>query len=298
MKFVLDFKTPQLSDKAWVSAIMRESGELACEYCFGNLYMWCTVYGNTIARYGDLFLARDGTEKPAYLFPCGKGDKKKAILELKEAAKTDGSPLTLYCLTPKKVHELDCMFPGEFDFQPTREYFDYIYNTQDLIDLAGRRYHGKRNHIAYFKKTFDWHYEPLTERNMADCLAMNEKWEQRNREKNPEDIDNELVAIHRAFDNYFDLELTGGVLYADGEIVAYTFGEPLNDTAFCTHVEKAFADVRGAYPAINREFAANALSGFHFVNREEDAGSEGLRRAKESYYPVVLLPKYTAVCKE
>ena len=136
MKFVLDFKTPQLSDKAWVSAIMRESGELACEYCFGNLYMWCTVYGNTIARYGDLFLARDGTEKPAYLFPCGKGDKKKAVLELKEAAKADGSPLTLYCLTPKKVRELDCMFPGEFDFQPTREYFDYIYNTQDLIDLA------------------------------------------------------------------------------------------------------------------------------------------------------------------
>ena len=127
---------------------------------------------------------------------------------------------------------------------------------------------------------------------------MNEKWEERNREKNPEDIDNELVAIHRAFDSYFDLEFTGGVLYADGEIVAYTFGEPLNDTAFCTHVEKAFADVRGAYPAINREFAANALSGFHFVNREEDAGSEGLRRAKESYYPVVLLPKYTAVCKE
>ena len=86
-------------------------------------------------------------------------------------------------------------------------------------------------------------------------------------------------------------------LRADGAVVAYTFGEALNETVFCTHIEKAFADVRGAYPTINREFAANALSSFRLINREEDTGSEGLRKAKESYYPSVLLPKYRAVYK-
>ncbi len=297
MKLVLDFRAPRLADKPWVSAILRASGELACEYCFGNLYMWCTVYGNTIARMDDLFFARDSVGQPAYLFPCGQGSKKKAVDALLEMEKEDGCPLTLYCLTPKKVRELESLYPGQFVYTPTREYYDYIYNASDLIELAGRRYHGKRNHIAYFKKTFDWRYEPLTQRNMADCLAMNDAWEARNREKNPQDIDNEAVAISRAFAHYFELDFTGGVLYADGRVVAYTFGEALHETAFCTHVEKAFADVRGAYPAINREFAANALSSFRYINREEDAGSEGLRKAKESYCPALLLPKYTAVHK-
>lgn len=294
---MLEFKVPELSDQAWVSEIMRNSGELACEYCFGNLYMWSPIYQNTIAEYKGMFLAKSGTEKPSYLFPCGNGDKKSALEALIKTAEFSGTPLELYSLTPKKVRELDCLMPGKFDFSPTREYFDYIYNTEDLVQLAGRRYHGKRNHISYFKKTFDWCYEPLTEQNMAACLQMNEIWEQNNMEKNPEEISNELVAIHRAFDHYFTLGFTGGVLRANGDIVAYTFGEAINETTFCIHVEKAFSDVRGAYPTINREFAANALSSYKLINREEDTGSEGLRRAKESYYPVVLLPKYQAVYK-
>ncbi len=294
---MLEFKKPELSDQKWVTDIMRVSGELACEYCFGNLYMWSAVYDNTIAEYKGLFLARDGNDSPMYLFPCGEGDKKSAIEELLRCAKADGVPLTLYCLTPKKVRELDCLMPNRFDYIPMREYYDYIYNAEDLIQLAGRKYHGKRNHIAYFKKNFDWCYEPITESNMAECLAMNAEWERRNQEKNPEEIGNELTAIQRGFDKYFELGLRGGLLRADGEVVAYTFGEALNDTTFCTHVEKAYADVRGAYPAINREFAANALSSYKFINREEDTGSEGLRKAKESYYPAVLLPKYRAVYK-
>lgn len=294
---MLEFKKPELSDQKWVTEIMRSSGELACEYCFGNLFMWSAVYENTITNYKGLFLARDGSENPMYLFPCGEGDKKGAIEELFRCAEADGVPLTLYCLTPKKVRELDCMLPNRFEYIPMREYFDYIYNADALINLAGRKYHGKRNHISYFKKNFDWRYEPLTEKNMEACLHMNGLWEKENQEKNPEEIGNELIAIHRGFDHFFELGLSGGVLYADDRVVGYTFGEPLNETTFCTHVEKAFADVRGAYPAINREFAANALSAYKFINREEDTGSEGLRKAKESYYPAVLLPKYRAVYK-
>lgn len=294
---MLEFKKPEMSDQKWVTEIMRQSGELACEYCFGNLYMWSAVYDNTIARYGDLFIARDGNEQPMYLFPCGEGDKKGAIAELLCCAKQDGVPLTMYCLTPKRVRELDCLYPDKFEYIPMREYYDYIYNSEDLINLAGRRYHGKRNHISYFKKTFEWAYEPISEKNMDECLTMNAKWEEKNQDKNPEEIGNELIALSRGFDKYFELGFQGGLLRADGKVVAYTFGEALNETVFCTHIEKAFADVRGAYPTINREFAANALSSYRLINREEDTGSEGLRKAKESYYPSVLLPKYRAVYK-
>lgn len=294
---MLEFKTPEMSDRKWVTDCMRAGEELACEYCFGNLYMWSTVYGNTVTRYGNFFLARDNTERPMYLYPCGEGNKKEAIAELLRCAEADGMPLMLYCLTPKRVRELDCLMPNAFDYIPMREYYDYIYNTDDLIHLAGRKYHGKRNHISYFKKTYDWAYEPLGENNMDECLKMNDEWERRNQEKNPEEIGNELVALRRGFDKYFELGFQGGVLRANGEVVAYTFGEALSETVFCTHIEKAFADVRGAYPTINREFAANVLSKYRLINREEDTGSEGLRKAKESYYPSVLLPKYRAVYK-
>lgn len=293
---MLEFRAPEMSDKAWVQQIMEHSGDMACEYCFGNLYMWSAVYNNTIANYNGLFLARDGNENSMYIYPCGEGDKKSAIEELiRHAHATDGGPFKMYSLTPSKVRELDAMMPGKFQFYPMRDYFDYIYLTDDLIHLAGRKYHSKRNHIAYFKKTFAWSFEPIGEENIEACFAMNQKWEELNRQKNPEDIGDELVAIKRAFDKYFELDLTGGLLRANGEVVAYTIGERLNKKTFCTHIEKAFSDVRGAYPAINREFAANLLSGYQYINREEDTGSEGLRKAKQSYYPAILLPKYSAV---
>lgn len=294
---MLEFQKPTMQDRDWVTQIMRNAGELACEYCFGNLFMWSAVYHNTVTRYGDLFLARDGNARPMYLFPCGTGDKKRAVEELFRCAQADGVPLTLYGLTPKKVRELDSLYPDAFTFTEERDYFDYIYNTADLTALAGRKYHGKRNHIAYFKKTYDWHFEPITPLNIEACRTMNEKWVEQNREKNPEELDREQIAIRRAFDHFFDLQLQGGLLRADGEVVAYTFGEAMHDRIFCTHVEKAFADIRGAYPAVNREFAAQMLSAFPLINREEDTGSEGLRRAKLSYYPAVLLPKYRAVYK-
>lgn len=293
----MDFKQPTLSDKAWVTQIMQTSGKMGCEYCFGNLFLWSPVYGNTIASYDGLLLARDGGKTPSYLYPCGKGDKKSAIKKLLDYAKNDDVPFTLYSLNREDKAELEALFPEQFTFTPTREYFDYIYNTEDLINLAGRKYHGKRNHIAYFKKQFDWSYERITERNLADCFEMNRQWELLNRSKNPEELDAEFSAIRRGFDHFFELGFTGGVLRVQGEIVAYTLGEAINSSVFCTHIEKAFGNIRGAYPTINREFAAQSLNTYRYINREEDTGSEGLRKAKLSYYPAILLEKYNATYK-
>lgn len=296
---MLEFRTPQLEDKEWVSKAMLESGEMACEFCFGNLYMWSGVYHNTIAEYDGMLLAKDVDDlnRPIYLYPCGNGDKKAALLELMQCAKADDVPLTLYCLTEQRVQELETLFPGAFTFEPRREYFDYIYDTEALANLAGRKYHGKRNHASYFKKTFDWQYEAITPENLEDCYHMTVEWKKRNAEKNPEELEGEFKAIQRGMEHFFALGFVGGLLRVDGEVVAYTFGEAMNDHLFCTHVEKAFADYRGAYPTINQEFTKNALMGYEKVNREEDTGSEGLRRAKESYYPSILLPKYKAIYK-
>ncbi|MEG1845741.1 MAG: phosphatidylglycerol lysyltransferase domain-containing protein [Oscillospiraceae bacterium] len=294
---MLNFKAPTIADKAWTSEIMRKSGDMACEYCFGNLYMWSTIYENTIANYNGMFLARDGGKNPSFLYPCGDGDKLGAINELIEFSKSQGEKLLMYCLTPSKVRELEKLMPEKFYFEEMRDYFDYIYSSSDLSKLEGRKYHSKRNHITFLKNNFDWKYETISHENIYECFKMNEKWANQNRYKNPEEIDNEQIAIKSAFEKYFELDFKGGLLKVDGEVVAFTMGEEISKKVFCTHIEKAFGDVRGAYPAINQEFAKNELSSYEYINREEDTGSEGLRRAKLSYNPAILLPKYKAVFK-
>ncbi len=294
---MIEFKKPQLSDMEWIKEAMHDSDAMACEYCFGNLYMWTEIYENTVANYNGVFIARDGTDRPMYLYPCGKGDKKAAIEELIKYSANDGWPLELYCLTPKSVRELDSMFPDKFDYIEMREYFDYLYFSEDLGNLAGRKYHAKRNHISYFKKTFNWQYEKITKDNICDCYRMNEEWEKENKEYDDGSLTDELDAITRAFKNFDELGFVGGLIRVDGRVVAYTFGEPINDKVFCTHVEKAFADIRGAYPMINQQFCLNELMGYKYINREDDTGDEGLRQAKQSYYPAILLPKFRAVYK-
>lgn len=292
---MLEFKKPELEDKNWVKKAMENSGEMGCDYCFGNLYVWSAYYNNTIACYDGLFLSKDSTDSADYyLYPCGEGNKKGAVEELIRIHKQDGKDLEMYCLTPEKVRELDSMFPDKFEFSEQRDYFDYIYLSSDLINLSGRKYHSKRNHISFFKNNFDWKYERITPDNLSECYQMNIKWEKINSEYAEEGLDAELDAIKRAFFNYEKLDFVGGLLRKDGEVVAYTFGEEINKKVFCTHFEKAYYDVRGAYPTINQQFCENELSSYKYINREDDTGDEGLRQAKMTYHPAILLPKYLA----
>ena len=296
---MIQFKEPTLEDKNWVKKAMQENGTNACEFCFGNLFMWSYIYHNKIANFQGMLLAMDEEEKniPAYLYPCGKGDKKAAISLLFDLAKQKNIPLIMYCLTEENVKELEMFFPNQFAYEPIRDDFDYIYETEAMANLAGRKYHGKRNHIAYFKKTYDWAYEPITEENISECQQMAQQWKEENLSKNPEEIENEYEALLRGLQQFFALDFEGGLLRVDGKVVAFTFGEAISETTFCTHVEKAFAEIRGAYPTIHQEFTKHALLKYKYVNREEDTGSEGLRHAKESYYPCILLQKFKAIYK-
>ena len=124
---------------------------------------------------------------------------------------------------------------------------------------------------------------------------MNERWFLLNVDKNPDGIDAERNVLKLAFDNYDKFDYSGALLRVNGKVVAFTFGEELNSNTFVTHFEKAYSDIRGAYPMINMLFAQNSINKYEFVNREDDVGSEGLRKAKLSYYPEILLEKFTAV---
>ncbi len=291
----MEFHSPAIKDRIWVENAFKFGQTDCCEYCFGNIFMWSQIYNNKILNDNGVFVSADFTESPVFCYPIGDGDKKSTITKLIEYANSLNVSLEFFGMTEKDKQELENLFPNQFVFQEERDSFDYLYKSTDLGNLVGRKYHSKKNHISYFEKNFDWKYEPINESNIEQCKLLNEHWERLNKQKNPEEISDEHLAIKIALDNYFDLGFEGGVLTIQGEIVAFTFGERLNNNTFCTHVEKAYGNIRGAYQMINREFARQLEDRYEFINREEDTGSEGLRKAKLSYQPYRLVKKYSAV---
>ena len=293
----MEFHSPTLKDREWVLRAFNFGQTDCCEYCFGNIFMWSDIYENKIYNDNGIFVSADFTDEPVFCYPIGDGDKKATIEKLIEFSKSLGVSLEFFGMTEKDRDELQFLFPKQFEITEERDYFDYLYTSESLAQLAGRKLASKRNHISYFEKTFDWKFEPITKENIHKCELLNEHWERLNREKNPEEIGDEHLAIKKALANFFDLGLEGGILTIENEIVAFTFGERLNNNTFCTHVEKAYGNIRGAYQMINREFARQLCDRYEFINREDDTGSEGLRRAKLSYHPHRLVIKYSAKFK-
>ncbi len=286
---MFDFHQPTMDDFDWLKSILNEAQPMSCEYALSNLIGWSTYYGAQIANIEGCLVAKI-IKNEVFGFP--KGDCwKNALYALKE----EYDYPSFYGLTIEEKDKLEQTFPGEYVFYPSRNSFDYIYRVSDLAELTGKKYHSKRNHISFFKKTYNWNYEEMNCSNIHECIEMNDKWFELNVDKDPDGIDAEREVLKLCFDNFGLFGFVGGLLRIDGKVVAFTFGEKLNDNTFVTHFEKAFADIRGAYPMINNQFALNALTEYEYVNREDDVGSEGLRKAKLSYYPEILLEKFTAV---
>ena len=293
---MLEFKKPELSDKQWVDSCMAHANSFNCEYTFGNLFCWSELYNSVICRYKDFFICRWGEgERVAYSVPLGEGDFSDAVNQIILDAKSLGAKPRIYGVTDGYRLMLQEAFFGEFTYITDDSFNDYIYLVSKMESLSGKKYHGKRNHITNFKKNNpDWCFELITEDNMGDCLKMHEKWLSEN-ESDDEGFLDELAAVKCAFDNYDELGFVGGLIRVGGEVVAYCMGEAqMNKRCFVTHFEKAYANITGAYPIINQEFTKNCLSEFEYVNREEDLGLEGLRKAKQSYYPEILLEKCMA----
>lgn len=286
---MFDFHQPTMEDFYWLKTILTEAQPMSCEYALSNLIGWSTHYGAQIAEVEGCLVAKI-KKNEVFGFPKGK-NWEKAL----DALRKEYDYPSFYGLIIEEKEKLEQTFPQEYVFYPSRNSFDYIYRVSDLSNLSGKKYHSKRNHISYFKKTYDWSYEEMNVKNISECIDMNNKWFELNVDKDPDGIDAEREVFDLCFRNFDLFGFVGGLLRVDGQVVAFTFGERLNDNTFVTHFEKAFADIRGAYPMINNQFALNTLGGYEFVNREDDVGSEGLRKAKLSYYPEILLEKFTAV---
>ena len=250
---------------------------------------------------GDFGVIRSGFKEFSYLYPFGRGDVKPVIEAMMQDAKEHNVYFTISLLLDPMKAELETLFPGQFEFTEERAYFDYIYLRESLVELKGKKLHGKRNHVNKFKALHgdNWSYETITEDNLEECFQMALKWRNLNGCEDDEEKNSEMCVTLNSLRLYKELNLIGGLLRVGDEIVAFTIGEAVNDDTFVVHIEKAYADIEGAYTMINQQFVEHEIAGkYKYTNREDDVGEEGLRKAKLSYKPVFMVEKGVVTLKE
>ena len=288
----MELRKPTIEDKKRLGKYYENVPYMNCELTFANFYLWHEHYHTFYVEMdGFLIFISEHDGKRYASMPIGSGDKKALFEKLAKEFKTDGYEFHLNCITHQMYEEIEEMFPGMFEIEYERDYADYIYSVEKLTFLKGKKLHGKRNHIANFKKNNDWVYEDITDENVNECIDMAYRWRCMNGCDGDPEKHAELCVTINALSERKELGLTGGLIRADGNVIAFTLGEKAGGNAFNIHIEKAYADIQGAYPMINQQFVEHNLSSYDYVNREEDVGSEGLRKAKLSYYPDILLEK-------
>ncbi len=293
----MKFKDVEIEDAAWAVPLLEAGGARSCEYSFANLFMWKPVYGTQIARFENFAVVRDllEDEYAYYQFPMGTGDLKAVITAVIQDAEQLGKELILSTIPVERLEELEAMFPGYFTYESPLGARDYVYLTSDLANLAGRKFQKKRNHCSKFLRSYpNWSFEAISDDTIEEVCAFSKVWRNLHENQGIEGLEIEKVAIRQACQNYRKLRLQGGLLKVDGEVVAFSFGTPLGEDMFVVHVEKALYDVDGAYAMINREMARLLPDTIKYINRENDEGEVGLRIAKRSYQPVMLVEKIVA----
>lgn len=282
-----------LADKARVDEYLRKSDFRGCEYTFGNIFVWSAHYNTEICfAEGFCFEKTGDGDDTMFVYPYGEGSVESAVTLIREYAAQNGLP-NLICANKSVTENVLALYP-EAKAELYRDFCDYVYLAEELENLVGKKFHAKRNHLNRFYEN-DWSFEPMSLENISECIAMSELWREENVTDDSEDARSklsELETVRRSLDNFEALEYIGGVLRVSGEIQAFTFGERSAADTFVVHVEKALRRYQGAYAAINREFVKSLGGQFKYIDREEDTGSENLRKAKMSYNPVFLEEKF------
>lgn len=294
---MIRFHTIQIQERDAYEEILFSQPERNCEYSFANQFLWGRqehAYLHGCIAYFAHFYGRS-----VYPYPIGSGDKRRVVAEIMEDALQRGIPCRFSSLTQTDREELESWFPGRFRFQPDRNGMDYVYSIDDLADLRGRKYQKKRNHVNRFRAEHpDYQVVPLSGENMEEARNMVHRWFETRMAEDPDgDYLLEQVAMERAFRCFDALNMEGISLVDKGEVLAVTMGTRLSAETFDVHFEKALESVDGAYAAVNCEFARYLrlkIPELCFLNREDDMGQEGLRKAKLSYLPHHMAEKYWA----
>jgi hypothetical protein len=284
-----DARGLELEDKPLLDRLLAEMQPELSQYTFANIYAWRLVEKTRIARSGEsVVLYLELPDGRVFLEPLGPGDKRTAVERCLSASRD--RPAEFRYL----VWNFVAMFQGDprYVIEQDRSNSDYLYMSRDLIGLAGRRFDAKRNFIKRFSNKHPWRYRTLTPELVPACLEFEQQWCIDRSCHKDVNMCNEHRAVVEMLNHLQVLGLTGGVIETDAGLAGYTLGERLNRDTFVVHAEKGDARFPGIYAVINNEFCRQEAAGCQFVNREQDMGIPGLRKAKLSYHPVRMIDAY------
>ena len=288
----IEFRKPVIGDKAMVTGYIKQKKSRSCEDTFGNILLWARFYDVQIAEVEGCLVAATIGDELSFHYPYGNGDVKKCLEVLEAYSKSHGKEFQLHCVTPEEFDELERIFPGEFEIEYDRDIADYVYEAEKLRTLSGKKYHGKKNHVNKFKKKYEnWEYVSLNKENIEEAFQLLLEWKNLNLCHENHDKNAESCVACNYLRLLEELEVVGGMLRIDGKAVAFAIGEQVCDDTMVVHIEKALTEYEGAYTMINQQFVEHECSNVIYVNREDDTGDEGLRKAKLSYRPVFMVEK-------
>jgi hypothetical protein len=287
------FRDLTLEDKPLIDRLFTRFPPVISEFTFTNLFIWRVAYQIKISRFRNLLCLLSEQGVNSFFFPpVGEGDMIECFQSLLHYLAEKGAPPKIVRVPEAVVNQIDWKASG-MKAELDRSQCDYVYLVQDLTELKGRKYHRKRNHIKQFQEKYSFQYVPLTPEWVPQCLQLQAEWcDLRDCEASP-GLRNESLASKEAFTHFEELGVKGGAILINRKVEAFTLGDPLNPETIVIHIEKANPVYEGLYPTINQAFLEHQGSGYTYVNREQDLGEEGLRKAKESYFPHHMVNKYT-----
>ena len=295
-----EFKPIELEDREVLEPVFRNYQPQTSEWTFTNFFIWRNHYHFQWTRYGELllFLSNPHDQEPYFLMPLGQAPRIETAKAMLEWLAREGKA------SAPSIQKADARFAEEAQADgsllvlPQRDHFDYVYASSDLVSLAGRRFHSKKNFLNRFEKHHPTlQYLPLAENLIPECIRVLDRWcLNRDCERNPV-LQAEVDAVRQAFIHFDSLDLAGGTILIDGQVEAFTLGGRLNAETAVIHIEKADPDIHGLFAVINQRFVREQWASVPWINREQDLGEENLRKAKLSYQPARLVEKFKILAR-
>lgn len=298
---MLEFKKITHKDMPLIWKYLEMEKGRTTDFSYAGLFMWVDLFKYEFAVYKDTLFIKGVVENdrslPAFSLPVGSLPLRESIEVLKQYCSEQGIRLELSAVPEYALEELNTLSPAKVEL--LEDWSDYLYDAEMLASLKGKKMSKKRNHVNNFiLHNSEWSFQPLDATNAEEALKFMDVYESEADETFMAREESRLSRLMIRMLEEGDPVMHGGVLYSSpGHICALTIGDVKGDTLY-VHIEKATKSINGTYEMINKEFASHVLEvhpEVKFINREDDSGDEGLRRAKESYHPVDLLKKYNVI---
>jgi uncharacterized protein len=294
------FKRLELEDREFIHSHLKQYASPASDYTFTNMFIWKAYYQVQWSLLDGCLLILYNPMQWGYYFlqpvgPSGRVEVTRKMLAWLRDTCDEPEPRID---RGDEFYASELMQVPDLEVEAVRDQWDYVYRAEHLIQLTGRKYHKKKNHVNKFKKTFDFQYEPITRDVVDECVHVLKQWcNWRECEKNLI-MRAEFEAVYEALVHFTQLNITGGLIRVHGTVEAFSMGEMMRDDTAIIHVEKANPKLQGSFAMINQQFAEHQWSGAVYINREQDLGVEGLRKAKLSYHPDHMVEKHRIRLKQ